>query len=79
MRRVLHKTRMRSMREVPMNSPELDVYLERKAICVVDGLQTEEAAIRIAWDQVKSAFVGKNSMPWLIMKDLQSIGIDPRA
>ena len=62
-----------------MNSPELEKYLERKAICVVDGMQTEEVAIRVAWDQVKSEFVGKTSMPWLIMKDLQSIGIDPRA
>lgn len=60
-------------------SQELIEYLERKAICAVDGGLAEEDAIKVAWDQVRERLSGRNGLPWLIAKDLQSVGIDPRA
>ena len=62
-----------------MISQELEEYLERKAICTVDGGLTEEESIPVAWAQVRERLKGKNGLPWLIVKDLKSVGIDPRA
>lgn len=56
-----------------MMSPELELYLERKAICIVDGI-AETEAIRIAFEQVK-ARLPKNYMPDLIYRDLKVIGL----
>jgi hypothetical protein len=38
----------------PMNEDELEEYLERIAICVEDGRQSEEDAAEIAWLQIKA-------------------------
>ena len=54
------------------SSRELELYLERKSICLVDGVRREQA-IEIAFDQVKGS-LKPNQMPDRIAKDLQSIG-----
>jgi len=54
-------------------SPELELYLERKAICIVDGI-AEEEAIRTAYEQVKDR-LPKNYMPDAIYRDLKAIGL----
>lgn len=58
-------------------SQELIEYLERKAICTIDGGLAEKDAIAVAWDQVRERLSGKNGLPWLIAKDLKAAGIDP--
>ena len=57
-------------------SPELELYLERKAICLVDGIP-EPQAVATAWKQVKPMLEGK-PMLWEIFKDLKAHGIDPK-
>ncbi len=54
-------------------SPELELYLERKAICIVDGI-AEEEAIRTAYEQVKDR-LPKTYMPDAIYRDLKAIGL----
>ena len=51
-------------------SKELELYLERKAICMESGV-TEREAVQIAWDQVRELLVGK-PMIWEIQKDLNT-------
>lgn len=51
-------------------SKELELYLERKAICMVDGLP-EQQAIEIAFEQIKPML--KNWMPDIVFKDLKRI------
>ena len=53
------------------SSKELELYLERKSICIVDGVPREQA-IEIAFDQVKGS-LKPNQMQDKIAKDLQSI------
>ena len=54
-----------------MMSQELELYLERKAICEVDGVP-EEKAIEIAYEQVNPMLA--HWMPDKIYKDLKRIG-----
>ncbi len=53
------------------SSRELELYLERKSICIVDGVPREQA-IEIAFDQVKGS-LKPNQMPDKIARDLQSV------
>jgi hypothetical protein len=52
-------------------SGELEMYLERKFICMVEGVPEDEA-IEIAYDQIKPIL--KNWMPDIVHKDLKRIG-----
>lgn len=54
-------------------SQEVELYLERKAICIVDGIPESEA-IRTAYEQVKDR-LAKDWMPDVIYRDLKSIGL----
>lgn len=49
-------------------SAELELYQERKAICIESGV-SERDSVRIAWDQAKLLLDGK-PMIWEIQKDL---------
>jgi hypothetical protein len=53
------------------SSRELELYLERKSICIVDGVPMDQA-VEIAFDQVKGS-LKPNQMPDRIAKDLQSV------
>jgi hypothetical protein len=52
-------------------SSELELYLERKSICMVEGIPREQA-IETAFEQVKGS-LKPNQMPDKIAKDLHSI------
>jgi hypothetical protein len=53
------------------SSLELELYLERKSICIVDEVSREQA-VAIAFDQVKGS-LKPNQMPDKIARDLQSV------
>ena len=53
-------------------SKELELYLERKAICMIDGELSEEQAVEIAYEQIRPMI--KNWMPDIIVKDLKRFG-----
>jgi hypothetical protein len=52
-------------------SGELEIYLERKSICMVEGVP-EDQAIEIAHEQIKPLL--KNWMPDIVHRDLKRIG-----
>ena len=62
---------MEDEKEPIASSRELELYLERKSICIVDGVPREQA-IEIAFEQVKGSLKA-NQMPDRIAKDLQSV------
>ena len=53
------------------SSKELELYVERKSICMVEGIPRDQA-IETAFEQVR-AMLKPNQMPDKIAKDLQSI------
>ncbi len=58
-------------REPIASSRELELYLERKSICIIDGIPTHQA-IETAFEQVR-AMLKPNQMPDKIARDLQRI------
>ena len=50
-------------------SQELELYLERKALCMIDGGLAEDQAVEIAYEQIRPMLT--NWMPDVIFKDLK--------